>query len=169
MKYKSFIKKFNFGADFAVPAKLVYEDMMAKPLTRSDLEADLEAVNSSIKIIRKTRGGSWPEDEVSEDYDLLDLAWHEREFRENSSFAYVIYGINSQYIGCFYLYPLGHRTELTEELLAFEVDASWWVTAAAYEQGYYEKLYNALQQWLAESFTFKKVHYSNKDIPSSKK
>jgi hypothetical protein len=69
------------------------------------------------------------------------------------------------YIGCFYLYPLGIRTELREDLLQYDVDASWWVSAEAYDKGYYDKLYSALKQWLAESSPFKEVYYSNKEIP----
>lgn len=160
MNYKDFQKKFSFQA----PASLSYEDLRAKNLTRSDLKADMEGVNSSLELIRKTRGGAWPSEAVSEDFDLLDLAWHEREFRDGTSFAYVVYDDRDNYLGCFYLYPMGVRTELTEELIEYDIDASWWVTAAAYEQGYYEKLYKAMQQWLAD-FPVKKIYYSNKEMP----
>jgi hypothetical protein len=162
MNYKDFQKKLNFKA----PNSLSYEDLRAKTLTRSDLKADMEGVNSSLEIIRKTRGGAWPSEAVNEDFDLLDLAWHEREFRDGTSFAYVVYDGKDTYIGCFYLYPLGVRTELTEEMLDYDIDASWWVTAAAYEQGYYEKLYKALQKWLSD-FPVNKIYYSNKEIPKS--
>ena len=147
---------------------MTYEELVARPLTRLDLQADIEAVNSSLKIIRQTRGGSWPEEAVTQDFDALDLAWHEREFRDGDSYAYVVYDKSNSYIGCFYLYGLGVRTELTEELSAYEVDASWWVTAKAYEQGHYRTLYNALQQWLGTAFAFKSVYYSNKEIPAWK-
>lgn len=50
-----------------------------------------------------------------------------------------------QYLGNCYLSPLGRRTPLTEELLTYDVDGSWWVTPGAYERGYYTKLYAALQ------------------------
>lgn len=165
MDYTVFIKKLALPSEFNAPLKLTYEDLIAKPLTRNDLKADLEAVNSSLEVIRSTRGGSWPEEALSEEFDYLDLAWHEREFRDNSSFTYAIYDTNGKYIGCFYLYPMGIRTELTEELLEYDVDVSWWVTGAAYTRGYYEKLYHAIQQWLRE-FPFKNVYYTNKEIPA---
>lgn len=161
----TFIKKFQLPDDFHAPASLTFEDFKAVPLTRNDLDADLAAVNSSIEIIQKTRGGAWPEEELNKDFDFLDLAWHEREFRDNGSFAYVIYDANSTYLGCFYLYPMGHRTELTEDLSDYDVDASWWVTTDAFNKGYYPKVYGALQEWLKEGFPFSKVYYSNKDIP----
>lgn len=166
MDYARFIQKFVLPGDFKAPELLVYEDITARPLTREDLKADLEGVNSSIEVIQKTRGGSWPTEELSEEFDFLDLAWHEREFRDASSFAYVVYDTKGKYIGCFYLYPMGVRTDLNQRLLEYDVDASWWVTAAAYKEGYYEKLYRALKQWLADEFPFQKIYYSNKEMPA---
>lgn len=161
MNYKELTKKFNFPA----PHKLEYDDLRAKALTRADLKEDMEGVNSSLELIRKTRGGSWPSEPVTEEFDLLDLAWHEREFRDGTSYAYVVYNDKNDYIGCFYLYPIGVRTVLTEELMKYDLDASWWVTAQAYERGYYEKLYKALRLWLDE-FPVQNIYYSNKEIPS---
>jgi GNAT acetyltransferase-like protein len=165
MDYSKFIKKFELPLEFKPPQKLVFEDLIARPLTKNDLEDDLKAVNSSVEVIRKTRGGSWPEGPLDKTFDFLDLAWHEREFRDNTSFAYVIYNTKGEYAGCFYLYPMGVRTELTEQILRYDVDTSWWVTAESYKHGYYEKTYRALQQWLTEGFPFEKVYYSNKEIP----
>lgn len=164
--YAQYIKKFTLPDDFSAPEQLACKDLIAKPLTRYDLQADIEGVNSSLEIIRQTRGGSWPEEVVSEEFDLLDLAWHEREFRDANSFAYVIYDTSNRYVGCFYLYPMGVRTNLSEELLQYDVDASWWVTAETYKEGYYEKLHQALKQWLADSFPFSMVYYSNKELSS---
>lgn len=161
MNYSELIKKLNFQA----PPELAYEDLRAKTLSRTDVKADMEAVNSSLEIIRKTRGGTWPAEAVSGEFNFLDMGWHEREFRDGDSFAYAVYDTSSTYIGCFYLYPMGMRTPLTEELLNYDVDASWWVTSEAYKQGYYEKLYKALQQWLSE-LSIKNVYYSNKEIPN---
>lgn len=166
MNCQNFIKKFALPAEFKAPDKLEFEDLIAKPLTRKDLKADLAAVNSSIEVIKKTHGGSWPEKELSEDFDLLDLAWHECEFRDSRSFAYAVYDASGQYIGCFYLYPIGHRMELTDELDQYDADVSWWVTAEAYDKGYYGKLYTALQGWLNVSFPFANIYFSNKEIPS---
>jgi Acetyltransferase (GNAT) domain len=95
----------------------------------------------------------------------VDLVWHEQEFREGTSFAYAVYDADEGYLGCCYLYPMGRRTELSEDLLGHDVDVSWWVTPDGYERGYYEKLYRALQRWLAEDFPFDEPHYSNAEIP----
>lgn len=148
-----------------LPVSLEFDDLTAQPLTRKDLADDLTAVNSSIEIIQKTRGGSWPSGNLSEDEDYLDLAWHEREFRDKSSLAYVVYNKNQQYVGCFYLYPIGVRTELTSDTEKFDVDASWWVSADKYNSGYYEKLFLALDSWLKSDFPFNNIYFSNKIVP----
>jgi hypothetical protein len=54
---------------------------------------------------------------------------------------------------------------LTEELAHHDVDVSWWVTTTAYDQGYYPKLYTALQRWTTTAFPFTNPHYSNTEIP----
>jgi hypothetical protein len=56
---------------------------------------------------------------------------------------------------------------LTEELLGYDVDVSWWVTPQAYERGYYAKLYAALGHWIEEAFPFTNAYYSNIQIPGA--
>lgn len=167
MDYSEFIKKLTTVAEFKPPQELQFNDIIARPVTTDDIDDDLQAVNSSIEVIRKTRGGSWPNGPIDREFDYIDLAWHEREFRDGTSFAYVVYDANGQYVGAFYLYPMGVRTRLAEELLHYDVDVSWWVTTEAYERGYYGKVYTALRQWLAGNFPFKNIYYSNRIIPQA--
>ena len=61
---------------------------------------------------------------------------------------------------------MGRRTQLSESLLQYDVDVSWWVTPDAYARGYYAKLHAALRHWLSESFPFADVYYSNRELPS---
>lgn len=157
------IKKLTLPNDYTPPSHLFYEDLVARQLTRSDLADDLDGVNSSIETIQKTRGGSWPTEELTEDFDLLDLAWHEREFRDQTSFAYVVYTNQGKYVGCFYLYPIGERTPYNDQTKDYDVDASWWVTSEMYNNGYYGKLQMALANWLEGEFPFESIFYSNKE------
>src|SRR5580693_7440550 len=80
MDYSNFIKKFTLPTDFKAPKKLTFEDLVARPLNKEDLEDDLKAVNSSVEVIRRTRGGSWPEGPLDKEFDFEYLAWHQREF-----------------------------------------------------------------------------------------
>jgi hypothetical protein len=104
---------------------------------------------------------------VTEDFNFVDLVWHECEFRDGSSFTYAVYDKRDRYLGCCYLYPMGTRTPLREELLAYDVDVSWWVTPHAYEHGYYTMLYAALQHWIKTAFPFTSAYYSNTEIPAN--
>ena len=54
---------------------------------------------------------------------------------------------------------------LTEELLRHDVDVSWWVTAEAYEQGYYTTLYDALRHWVVTDYPFVSPYFSNRELP----
>jgi RimJ/RimL family protein N-acetyltransferase len=165
MDYSSLIKKIQLPPGFLPPARLTYEDVVARAITRADLQDDVRGINASIALIQTTRGGGWPTGPVTEELNFVDIVWHELEFREGTSFAYAVYDVDGDYLGCCYLYPMGRRTELSPERLHYDVDVSWWVTPAAYEEGYYEKLHRALRHWLAEELPFSAPYYSNVAIP----
>ena len=150
---------------FEVPTELTYEDIIASAITRADLSDDVRGINASISLIRRTRGGGWPTEPVSEDFNFVDLVWHEQEFREGTSFTYVVRRSDGAYLGCCYLFPMGGRTELTEELLAHDVDVSWWVTPEAYARGYYEKVHLGLRHWLFAGLPFASPYFSNIVLP----
>src|SRR5215216_1266100 len=89
--YRNFIRCLELPGDFAPPAELTYEDIVARAISRAHLVADVKGINASIEIIRRTRGGDWPSGPVSEEFNYVDLVWHELEFRERHSFAYAVY------------------------------------------------------------------------------
>jgi hypothetical protein len=165
MEYRGFIRKLEVPDGRTVAGKLTYEDVVARAITRDDLREDVRGINASMDIIRRTRGGGWPTEEVTEEFDFVDLVWHECEFRDGGSYTYAVYDTDDRYLGCCYLYPMGRRTQLTEDLLKYDVDVSWWVTPTAYDQGYYLKLYRALRHWLAVELPFSEPYYSNRVIP----
>lgn len=167
MDYAPFIRKLVLPAGCAPPTELTYDDLVATALSREHLQDDVRGINASVSLIQRTRGGGWPTEAVTEEYDYVDLVWHELEFRDGTSFSYAVYDTAGEYLGCCYLYPMGRRTELTEELLAFDVDVSWWVTPDAYARGYYTMLYQALQHWLAHEFKGWSPYYSNLEIPAA--
>jgi hypothetical protein len=159
------IKQLLLPAGFTVPARLSYEDIVATAITRDDLHDDVAGINASLALIQQTRGGGWPTAPVTKDFNFVDLVWHELEFREGKSFTYVARTADATYLGCCYLYPMGRRTPLSEQTLRYDVDVSWWVTPAAYTQGYYATAYQALRRWLADEFPFWEAIYSNTEIP----
>ena len=165
MDYANLVKKLPLPPGFSAPRTLTYEDVVARAISRADLSDDVRGINASLELIRRTRGGDWPTEPVTEEFNFVDLVWHELEFRDGMSYTYAVYDTDDAYLGCAYLYPMGRRRELTEELLAYDVDVSWWVTPEAYDRGFYEKVYRALQHWLADEFPFGEAYYSNAEIP----
>lgn len=85
-----FVKKLEFPDGFTPPTELRYEDVVATPISRSHLQDDVAGINASIDLIRQTRGGPWPTEPVTDDYNFVDLVWHELEFRERDSFTYAV-------------------------------------------------------------------------------
>jgi hypothetical protein len=144
-----------------------YDDLVATAITRDDLADDVRGINASRSLIRSTRGGAWPDQPVTEDYNYVDLVWHECEFRDKKSFTYVLRTASGDYLGCCYLYPIGSRTPASAALLTFDVDVSWWVTPDGYAQGYYAKAYDALGHWFATELSYWRPHYSNLEIPTA--
>jgi hypothetical protein len=167
LDYHGLIKRLELPPGWAAPPELHHEDIRASALTRDHLRDDVLGINASLELIRRTRGGSWPTEPVTEAFNYVDLVWHECEFREGYSFAYAVYNTADQYLGCAYLYPVGRRTPLTAQLLGFDVDVSWWVTPDAYRGGYYTMLYRALRDWVVIDFPFANPYYSNVEIPAA--
>ena len=165
MDYSGFVKRLRMPTGATPPTELVFDDLHAVALTREHLDDDVNGINASIDLIRRTRGGTWPSEPVTPEFNYVDLVWHECEFREGDSFTYALYNGSGEYLGCFYLYPLGRRRPLSAELLDYDVDASWWVTPDAYVRGYYALAYDAIRHWTATAFPFRSVYYSNADIP----
>jgi len=150
--------------EFTVPTQLKTDDFLIRKLCYSDAKLDYAAVMSSIDIIKKTRGGEWPTATLSFVDDQIDLAWHQREFENGTSFAYTVMNRDeTECLGCLYLYPPGFRDDSSKES---DVDVSFWVTQKAYDNGLYPKLYHALDAWLRTDWPFQKIGYTNKEIPS---
>lgn len=148
---------------FSPPELLQTEDFTIRKLLAKDVYLDYMAVMSSIDIIHKTRGGTWPTPDLSFEDDFIDLAWHQREFEYGSSFAYTVVNQNeTECLGCLYFYPPGFRKELDIDA---DVDVSYWVTQKAYDQGLYSKLYNVIKKWLENDWAFKKPHWTNINLP----
>ena len=166
MDYTRLTKPIQLPAGFVPPITLVFEDIVATMLSREHLREDVAGINASLDLIRRTRGGGWPTEPVTEEGNFIDLVWHECEFREGYSFSYAVHTAAGEYLGCCYFYPLGRRAPLSAELLSRDVDVSWWVTPSAYDRGYYETLFRALQRWGTADFPFTALHFSNQLIPA---
>jgi len=90
-----------------------------KALTIKDLDRDYAAVMEAAREIEPDHPDSnSPADEMSHEQNMIDLAWHQREFAARRSYAWVIEDNLGEYLGCAYVYPA-----INGELVA---DPKWW-------------------------------------------
>ncbi len=146
-----------------IPKRIKSTSFVAEVLSAKHAEEDLMHVLENEKLIKCTRGnaGSWPNPKtLTLEENRIDLSWHQREFENGSSFAYLMRDKDGVYVGCAYLYPMNFRSKLPNAK-KHDVDFSFWVTGRVYEQGLYEVIRN---EWLVilKSRGFKKVYPSNK-------
>ena len=112
-----------------------------KALSIHDLERDFSAIMQSATDIKAANPGSrWP-DGLTKEKNLIDLAWHQREFEARRSFAWVIEDADAQYLGCLYVYP-----SITGEKSADVV--WWWRTGVAISR---QSFRGHLLDWIAGS------------------
>jgi heme oxygenase len=87
------IAQFNplVSKDFAVPESIEYEHFKLRMLTVNDVVKDYDAVMSSSKELQKMfpTWEGWPKD-LTLEQDLVDLGWHQAEFKMRSSFTYTV-------------------------------------------------------------------------------
>ncbi|MEO1733203.1 MAG: hypothetical protein AAFR45_06190 [Pseudomonadota bacterium] len=103
------------------------------------VEEDFDAVMATADLIEGVFG-DWPAGLTLAD-NLVDLAWHEREFTARRSFAWILRDSAGTYIGCVYLYPdIGSRGRL---------EAIFWMCNVESRQSKAEALKAGLSQWLA--------------------
>ncbi len=157
------MKPFQLG-NFQPKEKVESEDFIIRKLTAADAKIDYEAVMGSMEAIKQQRGGSWPTPELSYEDDWLDLAWHQREFETNGSFAFVVTNKGGdKELGCVYFYPPGHPMNSTGANAPDDADVivNMWVTNEAYKDGLYPKLWRFIEQWLKTDWPFKNPYFSN--------
>ena len=123
-----------------IPKKHALGPVNLVSLTIHDLDRDFSAIVESAEAIKAANPGmSWP-DGLTREQNLIDLAWHQREFDACRSFAWVIEDKSSKYLGCLYVYPSisGDNT----------ADVRWWwrSSVAVDENGFREDLL----RWFSE-------------------
>lgn len=125
--------------DRSIPPLHRLGDLTLRALSVSDLERDFAAVMASAAEIKAANPKSnWP-DGLTRDKNLIDLAWHQKEFEARRSFAWVIEDDGGAYLGCLYVYPS----------IAGEPSADvrwWWRTGTSVPEPSFRA---QLERWLA--------------------
>jgi hypothetical protein len=122
----------------SIPAIHALGEFTLKALSIHDLERDFSAIMESAADIKAANPGSrWPEG-LTKEKNLIDLAWHQREFEARRSFAWVIENSGGEYLGCLYVYP-SIAGEKSADVLW------WWRTGAVVS---HDSFRNLLLEWL---------------------
>jgi hypothetical protein len=128
-----------------------------RPLTIHHVVKDYDAVMTSRAHLWQRFGDvwNWPAVDLTLEQDLIDLAWHQKEFQINSSFAYAVLNAElSLVLGCVYIYPASTA----------EVDAEVWFWARQSElkNNLEHDLELFIIDWLAKSWPFDLVMLNGK-------
>jgi hypothetical protein len=144
--------------DFVVPERLEGDGFHLRPLTIHDLVKDFDAVMTSAE---RLVGGMDPADTwplgLTLEEQLIDLAWHHREFAIRHSFAYTVMAPDEAVcLGCAYLYPTTGP--------GYDAQAFYWVRTSAVAGGLDERVGAALRAWLERDWPFGRVAFPGRDI-----
>lgn len=122
-----------------IPWEFSLGQVTLRALTVSDVDRDFSAVMESsaqLKAANPTR--SWP-DGLTLKQNLIDVAWHQKEFQSKRSFAWIIQDQNGSYLGCLYVYP-SIAGEKTADVYW------WWRSGTSIDTTVFE---NKLRNWLS--------------------
>jgi len=135
--------------DFAVPAGLEHERFRLRMLSVDDVVKDFDAINDMVD----RHGERQPPFVPTLRDNLVDLGWHEKEFRIRRSFAYTVVAPDeSQVLGCVYVNP----SETSDARVKM------WVRRGAWEEGLDPVLESAVREWVARDWPFENVDWADR-------
>jgi hypothetical protein len=119
---------------------------------------DYDAVMTSRKELW-TRFGEiwgWPPEDLSLEQDMIDLAWHQKEFQLGNAFAYSVMSLDDrQLLGCVYIDPT--------EVNGFEAEVFYWVRTSELATGLEDDLGRFVRNWIGSAWPFKHVLYPGRE------
>ena len=133
-------------ADFEVPTRLETPRLRLRPLTIHDAVKDFAAVMESEAHLKTVfRPGSlWPTGLTLEE-NILDCAWHQKEFQLGSSFTFTVADLEeTAVLGCLYIYP----TRKT----GYDAEISCWVRKCQLAGGLDQHLFETVENWIATAW-----------------
>ena len=138
--------------EFTVPAVVETERFRMRSITIHDAFSDYDAVMSSREHLWSRFGSiwGWPADDLSIEQNIIDLAWHQKEFQLRSSFDYAVMSLGEKrLLGCVYVDPLREA--------GTEADVWFWARQSELGGGLEKHLGRFVASWLAAAWPFKAV------------
>ena len=133
--------------DFEVPVTLETNEYRLRMLSINDVDMDYEAVMSSANHLSQVWPDSdWPEG-LTLEQNLIDLAWHQKEFQRRTSFAYTMVTLDEKkVIGCVYFYPTSKP--------GYDTEVFMWVRESELTTGLDSRLFETVRIWLKDDWPF---------------
>lgn len=147
---------------FEAPETVVLDRFKLQVLSIHVVVKDYDAVMSSRKELWERFGKvwGWPAEDLSLEQDLIDLAWHQKEFQIGRAFAYSVMSLDDrQLLGCIYIDP-------TEEE-GYDAEVYYWVRTSELESGLEAALGSFIRTWLAETWPFQRVLFPDRESQDS--
>ncbi len=142
---------------FVVPPTLETEEFCLRMLTVHDVVKDYDAVMSSVEHCQTIWGGKWPQG-LTLEQNLIDLGWHQKEFQTRRSFTYtVVQPSEAMVLGCVYILPTRKP--------GYDAEVYLWARQSELAGGLEDRLYVAVQGWLALEWPFPSVAYPGRSVP----
>ena len=144
---------------FSVPVSLVTDEFRLRMLTVHDVVKDYDAVMTSREHLRGVFGpkSTWPAADLSFEQDLIDLAWHQKEFQNRTSFAYTVMSLGETHcLGCVYIYPAAPAN--------YDAKVILWARQSELKNGLEDRLLRAVKSWITREWPFNQVGYPGKEI-----
>ena len=143
---------FKLDNSFAVPSKVEASNFFLRALTIQDVVKDYDAVMTSRAHLWRRFGEvwGWPAENLTLEQDIIDLAWHQKEFELKNSFAYTVISLDqSKVLGCVYLYPASSEN--------LDADVWFWARESELESNLEEDIKVFLTVWLNNAWFFCRV------------
>lgn len=138
--------------DFTVPAVVETERFRMRSITIHDAFKDYDAVMSSRDHLWSRFGAAWgwPAEDLTIEQNIIDLAWHQKEFQLRSSFDYAVMSLDERrLLGCVYVDP-PHEP-------GTDADVWFWARQSELSSGLEELLAQFVGSWLASAWPFKRI------------
>lgn len=145
--------------DFVVPEVVETDLFRLRPITIHDVVKDYDAVMSSRDHLWQMFGQAWgwPPQDLTLEQDMIDLAWHQKEFQLHSSFDYAVMSLDEKrLLGCVYIDPPSKA--------GYDAEIYLWVRESELATGLETYLLQLVKQWLAAAWPFTKVAFPGREI-----
>jgi hypothetical protein len=145
--------------DFSVPERLDGKGYHLRMLRVDDVDKDFAAVLESADRLRGLLDpeSGWP-DGLTRQEDLIDLAWHQREFTIRHSFAYTVMSADeSRCLGCVYIFPSERR--------GYDAKVFYWVRSGPDAERRDAELGDLVRAWITRLWPFTSVACPGRDLP----